>query len=145
MAKELQKYGLQIPAFSKIGGILANEMPVDEALLHAAILAINDAIEKKNLEKMIESLNLYDAHLYNVVDDHIKSYHQHMFDAKVRKSNIAKSKSNDTEYVADVYDELLTQAEIQEHINRVNGKYKFFLLNYKILSFLLFILYSFYK
>ena len=31
MRKELEKYGIQMPAFSKIGGILANEMPVDEA------------------------------------------------------------------------------------------------------------------
>lgn len=31
MALELAKYGLQLPAFSKIGGILANELSVDEA------------------------------------------------------------------------------------------------------------------
>ena len=31
MRRELEKYGIQMPAFSKIGGILANEMPVDEA------------------------------------------------------------------------------------------------------------------
>jgi hypothetical protein len=31
MAFELAKYGLQLPAFSKIGGILANELSVDEA------------------------------------------------------------------------------------------------------------------
>lgn len=31
MKRELEKYGLQLPAFSKIGGILANELTVDEA------------------------------------------------------------------------------------------------------------------
>lgn len=31
MASELAKYDLQLPAFSKIGGILANELSVDEA------------------------------------------------------------------------------------------------------------------
>lgn len=31
MKLELDKYGLQMPAFSKIGGILANEISVDEA------------------------------------------------------------------------------------------------------------------
>ena len=51
MAKELKKYGLQLPPFSKIGGILANEMPVDEAALHAAILAINDLEQQINNEK----------------------------------------------------------------------------------------------
>ena len=45
MQKELAKYGLELPAFSKIGGILASEMPVDEAALHAAIIAINEAVD----------------------------------------------------------------------------------------------------
>lgn len=31
MKLELDKYGIQMPAFNKIGGILANEMSVDEA------------------------------------------------------------------------------------------------------------------
>lgn len=31
MKRELEKYGLQLPSFSKIGGILANELSVDEA------------------------------------------------------------------------------------------------------------------
>lgn len=31
MRKELAKYGIQMPAFGKIGGILANQLPVDEA------------------------------------------------------------------------------------------------------------------
>ena len=121
MARELQKYGLQLPAFSKIGGILANEMPVDEAALHAAILAINDAIEKRNLETMLNGLKLMDAHLYNVHDAYITFYHEVMYEAKVAKSSLAKTKSNDSTYIADVYDELLTQAEIQGYINKING------------------------
>lgn len=31
MTRELDKYGLQLPSFSKIGGILAKELSVDEA------------------------------------------------------------------------------------------------------------------
>lgn len=31
MRLELEKYGIQMPAFSKIGGILANELSMDEA------------------------------------------------------------------------------------------------------------------
>ena len=122
MARELQKYGLQLPAFSKIGGILANEMPVDEAALHAAILAINDAIEKRNLETMLNGLKLMDAHLVNVHDAYIAFYHGVMYEAKEAKSNLAKTKSNDSNYIPDVYDELLTQAEIQGYINKINGK-----------------------
>lgn len=92
MARELQKYGLQLPAFSKIGGILANEMPVDEVALHAAILAINDSIEKKNLDSLLLNLKLYDAHLYNIFDEYIEFYQDCMFSAKLIKSNVAKNK-----------------------------------------------------
>ena len=46
MRAELDKYGIQMPAFGKIGGILATEMPVDEAALHAAVIAINEAVDK---------------------------------------------------------------------------------------------------
>lgn len=31
MKLELDTYGIQMPAFNKIGGILANELSVDEA------------------------------------------------------------------------------------------------------------------
>lgn len=31
MKGELEKYGLQLPSFSKIGGILAKELSIDEA------------------------------------------------------------------------------------------------------------------
>lgn len=31
MKLELDKYGIQMPAFNKIGGILANELSVDQA------------------------------------------------------------------------------------------------------------------
>lgn len=92
MARELQKYGLQLPAFSKIGGILANEMPVDEAALHAAILAINDAIEKRNMENLLNGLKLIDAHIFNVEDQYVESYHHEMYEAKEAKSKLAMTK-----------------------------------------------------
>ena len=126
MARELKKYGLQLPPFSKIGGILANEMPIDEAALHAAILAINDAIEKKYMEAMLASLRLHDAHLLGVIDDYIQHYHRCMHEAKLTKSSQAQRRSSDQEdYVADVYDELLTQSEIQSLINKINGELSF--------------------
>ncbi|XP_015423227.1 PREDICTED: ras GTPase-activating-like protein IQGAP1 [Myotis davidii] len=37
MKIELEKYGIQMPAFSKIGGILANELSVDEAALESLV------------------------------------------------------------------------------------------------------------
>lgn len=40
MKIELEKYGIQMPAFSKIGGILANELSVDEAACETAIWGV---------------------------------------------------------------------------------------------------------
>lgn len=37
IASELAKYGLQLPPFSKIGGILANEFSADEAAGRAGL------------------------------------------------------------------------------------------------------------
>jgi hypothetical protein len=92
MSKELQKYGLQLPTFSKIGGILANELPFDEAALHAAILAINDAIEKQNTENILKALKLHDAHLDNIIDSNVNYYHGCMYEAKQNKANNSKTK-----------------------------------------------------
>lgn len=47
MSIELQKYGVQLPAFQKIGGILAKELPGDSAALHAAVIAINQAVDSE--------------------------------------------------------------------------------------------------
>ena len=44
---ELKKYGIQMPAFQKIGGILANDLAADAAVLHAAVIAINEAIDSQ--------------------------------------------------------------------------------------------------
>jgi hypothetical protein len=46
---ELNKYGIQMPAFQKIGGMLADDLAADTAVLHAAIVAINEAVDRKVL------------------------------------------------------------------------------------------------
>lgn len=123
MAKELKKYGLQLPSFGKIGGILANEMPVDEVALHAAIVAINYAIEKNILDEVLASLKLHDARLSNISDAYVQFYQRALRDEKLAKMNLAETKSNHPDHVPDVYDDLLTQSEIQLVLNRINGKY----------------------
>ena len=67
-------------------------MPFDEAALHAAILAINDAIEKQNVENTFLSLKLIDARLTNTVEENAAYYQDCMYEAKYNKSNIAKTK-----------------------------------------------------
>lgn len=40
MKIELEKYNIQMPAFSKIGGILANELSVDEAACECLLILL---------------------------------------------------------------------------------------------------------
>ncbi|XP_075788421.1 ras GTPase-activating-like protein IQGAP2 isoform X5 [Pelodiscus sinensis] len=121
MRKELEKYGIQMPAFSKIGGILANELSVDEAALHAAVIAINEAIEKGVADQTLITLRNPNAMLMNVDEDLAQGYQKELLEAKKRKEENARLKSGSiSEEERDVYEELLTQAEIQGNINKIN-------------------------
>lgn len=121
MRKELEKYGIQMPAFSKIGGILANELSVDEAALHAAVIAINEAIENGVAEQTIITLRNPNAVLTSVEDSLSQEYQKELWEAKKKKEENAKLKNSCiSEEERDVYEELLTQAEIQSSINAVN-------------------------
>ncbi|XP_061873723.1 ras GTPase-activating-like protein IQGAP2 isoform X1 [Colius striatus] len=121
MRKELEKYGIQMPSFSKIGGILASELSVDEAALHAAVIAINEAIEKGIAEQTIATLRNPNAMLQNVDEELAQDYQNELFEAKRRKQSNARLKNGTiSEEERDVYEELLTQAEIQGNINKMN-------------------------
>ncbi|XP_042844633.1 ras GTPase-activating-like protein IQGAP2 isoform X1 [Panthera tigris] len=121
MRKELDKYGIQMPSFSKIGGILANELSVDEAALHAAVIAINEAIEKGIAEQTIITLRNPNAVLTLIDDNLAQEYQKELWEAKKRKEENARLKNNCiSEEERDAYEELLTQAEIQGNINKVN-------------------------
>ncbi|NP_001264707.1 ras GTPase-activating-like protein IQGAP2 [Gallus gallus] len=123
MSKELEKYGIQMPSFSKIGGILASELSVDEAALHAAVIAINEAIEKGIAEQTIATLRNPNAMLLNVDEELAQDYQNELFDAKRRKQSSARLKvvnGTISDEERDVYEELLTQAEIQGNINKIN-------------------------
>uniref|UniRef100_A0A4W6C8Q0 IQ motif containing GTPase activating protein 1 n=1 Tax=Lates calcarifer TaxID=8187 RepID=A0A4W6C8Q0_LATCA len=116
MKSELEKYGIQMPAFSKIGGILANELSVDEAALHAAVIAINDAIDHGIPEGTLAAMQNPNAMLVNLDPNSARQYHDTLYQAKGEK--VANSRKRVSE--RDVYDELLTQAEIQGNVNKVN-------------------------
>lgn len=121
MRKELEKYGIQMPSFSKIGGILASELSVDEAALHAAVIAINEAIEKGVADQTIITLKNPNAMLVSVEEDYAHAYQNELSEAKKRKEENARLKNGSIlEEERDVYEELLTQAEIQGNINKVN-------------------------
>ncbi|XP_019518032.1 PREDICTED: ras GTPase-activating-like protein IQGAP3 [Hipposideros armiger] len=118
MASELAKYGLQLPAFSKIGGILASELSVDEAAVHAAVLAINEAVEAGVVEDTLAALQNPSALLGNLREPLAAIYQELLAQAKMEKAASARNRGDGESQ--DVYDRYLTQAEIQGHINHVN-------------------------
>ncbi|NWU50806.1 IQGA1 protein, partial [Dromas ardeola] len=122
MRLELEKYGIQMPAFSKIGGILANELSVDEAALHAAVIAINEAIDHQVPADTLMAMKNPNAMLINLDDQLESPYQDTLYRAKQDKMENAKNRiaSENSERERDVYEELLTQAEIQGNINKVN-------------------------
>ncbi|XP_063480936.1 ras GTPase-activating-like protein IQGAP3 isoform X4 [Symphalangus syndactylus] len=118
MASELAKYGLQLPAFSKIGGILASELSVDEAAVHAAVLAINEAVERGVVEDTLAALQNPSALLENLREPLAAVYQEMLAQAKMEKA--ANARNHDDRESQDIYDHYLTQAEIQGNINHVN-------------------------
>uniref|UniRef100_V9K800 Ras GTPase-activating-like protein IQGAP1 n=1 Tax=Callorhinchus milii TaxID=7868 RepID=V9K800_CALMI len=121
MRKELEKYGIQMPAFSKIGGILANELSVDEATLHAAVIAINEAISQGVANETLRTLRNQNAILTNIEGDLAQNYQDTLFQAKKTKQESAKSKSDSAAMEErDMYEELLTRSEIQDNVDKVN-------------------------
>uniref|UniRef100_A0A8C6J8G4 Uncharacterized protein n=1 Tax=Melopsittacus undulatus TaxID=13146 RepID=A0A8C6J8G4_MELUD len=117
MKRELEKYGLQLPAFSKIGGILANELSVDEAAVHAAVLAINQAVEQGVVAQTMGALLNPSAMLLGLRPELAAAYQEMLHRAKLEKGSNARNRVRRGE---DIYDHYLTQAEIQGNINKVN-------------------------
>ncbi|XP_030647761.1 ras GTPase-activating-like protein IQGAP2 isoform X2 [Chanos chanos] len=121
MRLELEKYGIQMPAFSKIGGILANELSVDEAALHAAVIAINEAIDRGHAEGTMAALKNPNAMLRNLQEFLAQDYQDTLSQAKKQKEHQAAGRRTSVATEErDVYEELLTQQEIQSNLNVVN-------------------------
>ncbi|XP_074079306.1 ras GTPase-activating-like protein IQGAP3 isoform X2 [Macrotis lagotis] len=121
MTSELAKYGLQLPAFSKIGGILASELSVDEASVHAAVLAINEAVERGVVENTFAALKNPNAMLGNLREPLAAVYQELLAQVKMEKmTNSRNWYLQDDGQNHDIYDSYLTQAEIQGNINQVN-------------------------
>ncbi|XP_037640441.1 ras GTPase-activating-like protein IQGAP3 isoform X2 [Sebastes umbrosus] len=117
MKSELDKYGIQLPAFNKIGGILANELSVDEAAVHAAVIAINEAVDRGQVEVTATALKNPNALLSDLQEALMSVYQEVLQHAKTRKQEHAASRGGGPE---DIYEEFLTQREIQDNINMAN-------------------------
>uniref|UniRef100_A0A8C5RSE3 IQ motif containing GTPase activating protein 3 n=1 Tax=Laticauda laticaudata TaxID=8630 RepID=A0A8C5RSE3_LATLA len=92
MKGELEKYGLHLPSFSKIGGILAKELSVDEAAVHAAILAINRAVEMGIVAETMAALGNPSAMLVGVQESLGDPYQEELCRAKGEKAENAKNR-----------------------------------------------------
>lgn len=125
MKQALDKYGIQMPSFGKIGGILANEMSDNDAALHAAIAAINDAIDHQNAEDTLKAMQNPTARLSDVSTSQAQQYQELLFVSKQKKCEQTELKGK-AEAELDMYDKLLTQAEIQGHVNKINRKNSYF-------------------
>ncbi|XP_075580361.1 ras GTPase-activating-like protein IQGAP3 [Pelecanus crispus] len=122
MKQELEKYGLQLPAFSKIGGILANELSVDEAAVHAAVLAINEAVDRGVAAQTMVALRNPSAMLLDLREGLAGAYQEVLHRAKLEKGSNARNRCLQViPEGEDIYDRCLTQAEIQGNINKVNA------------------------
>ncbi|XP_054038952.1 ras GTPase-activating-like protein IQGAP3 isoform X1 [Rissa tridactyla] len=121
MKRELEKYGLQLPAFSKIGGILANELSVDEAAVHAAVLAINEAVDRGVVAQTMVALHNPNAMLLDLREALAGAYQEVLHRAKLEKGSNARNRCLQViPEGEDIYDQCLTQAEIQGNINKAN-------------------------
>ncbi|XP_031782642.1 ras GTPase-activating-like protein IQGAP1 [Nasonia vitripennis] len=120
VSKELKKMGIQMPAFQKIGGLLTHSMAGDHAALHVAVIAINQSLTSKDHMALLPQLQNSTVRLKHINPEYINLYFETLMDAKERKAQAALNRSLNDSYVPDAYDELLTQAEIQGHINNVN-------------------------
>ncbi|XP_037308790.2 ras GTPase-activating-like protein IQGAP3 isoform X2 [Pungitius pungitius] len=122
MKSELDKYGIQMPAFNKIGGILANELSEDEAAGHAAVIAINEAVEKGQVEVTAVALKNPNAQISDLQEVLMSLYQEVLQQARDKKKELAANLSVYQEQ-KDIYEEFLTRKEIQENINMINVRF----------------------
>lgn len=114
MKLELDKYGIQMPAFNKIGGLLANELSLDEAAgtgllrlagssqvgavsltlcvlpsAHAAVIAINKAVDRGDVGETAVALRNPAALLIHLQEVLTSSYQEVLQEARRRKAESA--------------------------------------------------------
>uniref|UniRef100_A0A4W5MH44 IQ motif containing GTPase activating protein 2 n=1 Tax=Hucho hucho TaxID=62062 RepID=A0A4W5MH44_9TELE len=108
MRSELEKYGIQMPTFSKIGGILANELSVDEATLHAAVFAINEAVDKGEAAVTIGTLRNPNAMLRNTGEELAQDYQDTLSRAKASKELQASGRVRNLQTLPDVVNQAIS-------------------------------------
>ncbi|XP_068616678.1 ras GTPase-activating-like protein IQGAP3 [Brachionichthys hirsutus] len=121
MKSELDKYGIQMPAFSTIGGALANELSGDEAAVHAAVIAINEAVDRGHAEVTAAALRNPNALLSDLQEALTPVYQEVLHQAKRKKGRRPAAKCGGPED-KDVSEAFLTRGDIQDAIDAANGR-----------------------
>ncbi|KAL5259979.1 hypothetical protein ACHWQZ_G010183 [Mnemiopsis leidyi] len=119
MRRALEDYGISIPAFNKIGGILEKEIGVDEAGKHAAVIVINEILQKEDPEVTLKALQNKKAYLNYIEVNNSVRYHEILFLAKLDKTETALEEGKTSEE-SDIYEFYLTHTEIQDIIDDIN-------------------------
>jgi len=119
MRRALEDYGISIPAFNKIGGILEKEIGVDEAGKHAAVIAINELLLKEDPDITLEALQNKKAYFNHIEVQNKVKYHEILFLAKLDKTETAQDEGK-TSKDCDIYEFYLTHVEIQDIIDDIN-------------------------
>ncbi|KAH0620140.1 hypothetical protein JD844_014773 [Phrynosoma platyrhinos] len=90
--------------------------------VHAAVIAINDAIDRQVPAETLAAMKNPNAMLVNLEEPLAQIYQETLYRAKQDKTENSRNRivAEDMDRERDVYEELLTQAEIQGNINKVN-------------------------
>ena len=105
-------------------GVLAKELNEEDVELHAAIIAINQALVQHDLQKLEWSLRLKSAMLSNVRDDVMEAYYAHL-----SKKQVGKSSNDLSDCSEEIYDSFLKREEIQEGLDMVNERLAILAIN----------------
>ena len=121
MTKELEKYNIKMPAFGKINGILTEHLTQDEAAIHAAIMAVNEAIDKQDTQETMSTLRNPAVQVTDWLRDELSdTYQTDLFQKKQLKSqNCGLDRGVDLSTL-DAYDYNLTRDGIQDCIEVSN-------------------------
>ncbi|KNC77497.1 hypothetical protein SARC_10040 [Sphaeroforma arctica JP610] len=115
----LVRYGVKLPQFSTVGGQLAKELSSDLAGMHAAILAINQTVDKQVTADTLDALKITKAHIDHVQECYGQAYQEMLWRARTAKRHKSSEAMSASQNI-DVYLTNLTQCEIQHVIDDVN-------------------------
>eukprot|EP00123_Amoebidium_parasiticum_P015328 comp22903_c0_seq1/m.36223 comp22903_c0_seq1/g.36223 ORF comp22903_c0_seq1/g.36223 comp22903_c0_seq1/m.36223 type:complete len:1356 (-) comp22903_c0_seq1:111-4178(-) len=120
MQAALKQYGVAMPQFGKIAGVLAQELSEEDVELHAAVIAINEAVLKEVDDETLHALQLPAAKLERI-DTESKSVYQRQLlrELLLKRKLFNDIGTNDTQG-DDVYRHMLTQEEIQNTVDKIN-------------------------